>query len=84
LIVAELVKAQKLEAKPEQLRALVEDHAKSYENPQAMVEWYYQQPHMMQEAEAVVTEDNVVAWVLTQAKVEDVATPFDELMGSKQ
>jgi trigger factor len=84
LIVAELVKAQKLEAKPEQLRALVEDHAKSYENPQAMVEWYYQQPQMMQEAEAVVTEDNVVAWVLTQAKVEEAATPFDELMGSNK
>jgi trigger factor len=84
LIIAEAVKRNKLEAKPEQVRAFVEDQAKSYENPRAMVEWYYQRPQMLQEAEAVVTEDNAVQWVMGEAKVEDVTTPFDELMGSNK
>ena len=80
LIIAEVVKQNKLEAKPEQIRAVIQEHAKSYEQPDAMVDWYYQQPEMMQEVQAVVLEDNVVAWALSQVKTEDVATPFDEIM----
>ena len=82
LIISEVVKQNQLEAKPEQVRALVEEHSKSYEQPDAMVQWYYQQPEMMQEVQAVVLEDNVVTWALGQMKTEDVATPFDELMGN--
>ncbi len=82
LIISEAVKQNKLEAKPEQLRAIIEEHSKSYEQPDVMVQWYYQQPEMLQEVQAVVMEDNVVAWALSQAKTEDVATPFDELMGN--
>lgn len=43
LIISEAVKQNKLEAKPEQLRAIIEEHSKSYEQPEAMVQWYYQQ-----------------------------------------
>ena len=84
LIISEVVKQNKLEAKPEQVRALIQDHAKSYEQPDAMVDWYYQQPEMMQEVQAVVLEDNVVSWALNQMKSLDVATPFDELMGNSK
>jgi hypothetical protein len=31
--------------------------------------------------ESLVLEDNVVAWVLNHAKVEDKAVDFDEFMG---
>ena len=82
LIIGEVVKQNKLEAKPEQIRAVIQEHSKSYEQPDAMVDWYYQQPEMLQEVQAVVMEDNVVAWALSQAKTEDVATPFDEIMGN--
>ena len=82
LIIGEVVKQNKLEAKPEQIRAVIQEHSKSYEKPDAMVDWYYQQPEMLQEVQAVVMEDNVVAWALSQAKTEDVATPFDEIMGN--
>jgi trigger factor len=84
LIIAEVVKQNKLEAKPEQIRAVIQEHSKSYEQPDAMVDWYYQQPEMMQEVQAVVLEDNVVSWALSQAKTEDVTTPFDEIMGNSK
>ncbi len=82
LIIGEVVKQNKLDAKPEQIRAVIQEHSKSYEQPDAMVDWYYQQPEMLQEVQAVVMEDNVVAWALSQAKTEDVATPFEEIMGN--
>jgi trigger factor len=84
LILAELVKANQLQAKPEQVRALVEEQAQSYENPQEVIRWFYQQPERLQEYESMAMEDNVVQWALKTAKVEDKPIEFDELMGNKQ
>ncbi|TDI82553.1 MAG: trigger factor [Betaproteobacteria bacterium] len=81
LIMAELVKTYDLHAKPEQVRALVEDFAQSYENPGEMVKWHYSSKERLNEAESAVLEDNVVAWVLQKAKVVEKVVTFDELMG---
>jgi trigger factor len=84
LILAEVVKANQLQAKPEQVRAIVEEQAQSYENPQEVVRWYYQSPERLREIESMVLEDNVVEWALRTAQVEDQSIAFDELMGNKQ
>ncbi len=84
LILAEVVKTEKLQATPEQVRAMVEDTAASYEHPEEVIRWYYAQPQRLQEVEGVAIENNVVAWVLSKAKVTDKAAVFDELMGQKQ
>jgi trigger factor len=84
LVLAELVKAHQLQPKPEQVRAAVEEQAQSYEHPQEVVRWYYQQPERLREIESMALEDNVVEWALRTAKVEDKPIAFDELMGNKQ
>jgi len=84
LILAEVVKTEKLHATPEQVRAMVEENAQSYEHPEEVIRWYYAQPQRLQEVEGVAIENNVVAWVLGKAKVSDKAAVFDELMGQKQ
>jgi trigger factor len=81
LIVGELVKSHGLGAKPEQVRALVEEHAQSYEQPSEVVKWLYSEPQRLSEFEGLAVESNVVGWVLGRAKVEDKAISFDELMG---
>jgi trigger factor len=80
LILAEVIKQNGLQAKPEQVRAVIEEHAQSFEQPDQMVRWYYQQQERLAEVEAVVLEDNVVAWAMDKAKTEDVATSLQELM----
>jgi len=82
LVLAELVKAHQLQPKPEQVRAAVEEQAQSYEQPQEVVRWYYQQPERLREIESIALEDNVVEWALSKAKVEDKPIAFDELMGN--
>jgi trigger factor len=84
LILAEVVKSEKLQATPEKVRALVEENAASYEQPEEVIRWYYAQPQRLGEIEGVVIEGNVVDWVLGKAKVSDKAAVFDELMGQKQ
>lgn len=82
LIMAELVKSRELYSKPEQIRALVEEFAQSYEDPTEVIGWYYSQPQRLAQAEALVIEENVVEWVLKGAKTIDKAVSFDELMGN--
>jgi len=82
LILAELVKAQTLQAKPEQVRSTVDEFAETFEDPREVVRWYYSQPQRLADVEALVVENNVVDWVLAHAKVSDKAIAFDELMGN--
>lgn len=84
LLVADLVRRNDLRAKPEQVRAMIEEHAESYEQPEEMVRWLYSQPERLAEVEAVVMENNVVEWALGQMKVSETPTPFDELMGTRK
>jgi trigger factor len=81
LIVAELVKRFGLGAQPEQVRRLVEEHAESYEQPGEVVKWFYTQPERLAEFEGLAVEENVIDWVLKQARVADKPVAFDELMG---
>jgi trigger factor len=82
LVLAELVKAKDLHAKPEQVRAIVDDYSQTFEDPKEVVRWYYSQPQRLAEAKALAMENNVVEWMLANAKAVDKAVSFDELMGN--
>ena len=82
LVLADLVRREGIRAEPEQVRAMVEDYAQSYEQPQEVIQWYFQSPDRIREIESVVVENNVVEWMLSKAQVSDKPTPFDELMGN--
>jgi len=81
LVIAELARAENLQPKPAEVRALVEQEAQSYESPAEVVKWFYMQPQRLSEMEALALEGNVVKWVLAKAKVLDKPVAFDELMG---
>jgi trigger factor len=80
LVVAELVKANELHAKPEQIKAHIEELAASYEKPSDVIRWYQGDNRRMAEVEAIVIENNVTEFVLAKAQVENKTVGFDELM----
>jgi trigger factor len=80
LVVAELVRKNELQAKPEQLKAHIDELASSYEKPQEVVRWYLGDNRRMAEVESVVIENNVTDFVLSKAKVSEKEISFDELM----
>jgi trigger factor len=82
LILADVVKANELQAKPEQVKAQVEEFAQSYEDPQQVLKYYFSDRSRLAEVEALVLEENVVNYVLGKAKVTDKPVAFDELMGN--
>ena len=81
LILAELVKLHDLGAKPEQVKELVQEYSQSFEDPEEVVKWHYSDLSRLREAEAMVLEDNLVAWVMSSGKVSERAIDFNELMG---
>jgi len=83
LVVAELVRANNLQAKPEQIKAHVEELASSYEKPSEVQRWYYSDQQRLAEVEGIVIENNVTEFVLGQAKVSDKVISFDDLMAQQ-
>jgi trigger factor len=83
LVVAELVKANTLNATEAQIKAHIEELASSYERPDDVVRWYYSDNQRMSEVEAVVIETNVADFIMSKAKVTEKTISFDELMGQQ-
>jgi trigger factor len=83
LVLSEIVKANALQARPEQVKSVVEEAAQSYEHPEEVVRWYYAQAQRLAEIEGLVIEDNVVEWALSGARVSDKVIAFDELMSQR-
>ncbi len=80
LVVAELVRAQDLQARPEQIKAHIEELSASYEKPAEVMRWYYSDNNRLAEVEAIVIENNVTEFVLGKAQVSEKSVSFDELM----
>ena len=83
LVVAELVKANSLHAKSEQVSGHIEELAASYEKPMDVIRWYGSDKNRMAEVEAIVIENNVTNFVLSKAKVADKLISFDDLMAQQ-
>jgi trigger factor len=83
LVVAELVRNNKLQATEAQIKAHVEELAASYEKPADVMRWYFSDNNRMAEVEAVIIENNVTEFVLSKAKITEKAITFDELMGQQ-
>jgi trigger factor len=84
LLLSEVVKAEDLRAKPEQVRAVVEEQADSFEDPKQMVRWYYGEQSRLREVEGMVLEDNVVEWAAKQMEMTTVSRSFDDIMEIKR
>jgi trigger factor len=81
LIIGELVRKEKLDPTPAQVRGLVEESAQSYEQPEEVVKWHFQEQSRLADFEAQALEQNVINWVLQRARVSELQTTFAELTG---
>ena len=80
LILNEIVRENQLQARPEQIRALVEEAAQSFEQPDAVIRWHYEKPERLNEYEVRAVERNVIEWALGRARVQERPMPFSALM----
>jgi trigger factor len=84
LLMSEIIKQNELKADPAKVREMIEKVASGYEDPSAVLNWYYSDQKNLAEVESLSLEDNVVDWVLEHANVTDKACTFDEIMNKGQ
>ena len=83
LIVGEIITKNKLEKERAKVDAMLNSLAESYEDPQALIEYYRSDQQAMQTIEAAVMEEMIVEWVLDKAKVSEEQVKFTELMNTQ-
>ncbi|PID33895.1 MAG: trigger factor [Thiotrichales bacterium] len=83
LIVGELITKNKLEKDQSRVDDMLNSLAASYEDPQALIEYYRSDQKAMQTIEAAVMEEMIVDWVLDRAKVVDETIKFTDLMNTQ-
>lgn len=84
LLMGDIIQKQKLEADPARVRNLLEQMASTYDDPAAVIKWYYEDGERLNEIRTAVLEDQVVDWLMTQAKVTEQSSSFDDLMNPRQ
>ncbi|CEZ19724.1 Trigger factor [Candidatus Methylopumilus planktonicus] len=80
LVLAEIVVKNNLRASADQIKAMVNEFALNFDDTEEAVQWFYAEPSRLEEPTALATEVNVVEWFITQCKVQNKKTTFDELM----
>ncbi len=80
LIIAELVRSEKIKVDPHRLEETLRNLAEGYENPEQVIKYYQQNQDAMANIEALVLEDQVIDRILEKAKVKDETMSFDQVM----
>jgi len=83
LIMAEIVKKEELQADDASVKQKVDAIAEPYEKSEQVVQYYYGDKQRLAEIESLVVEEQVVNWILSQAKVSDKPMTFQEIMYPK-
>lgn len=86
LVIGEIVKVNDIKLDDSRVQAMLQELAASYQDPQALIQYYRSNPQQMDSLRAAVMEEQVVEWVREQAKINEEASSFEKIMtpASKQ
>ncbi len=84
LVISEIVKTNNIKVEKSRVRELIENIARSYEDPGQVVQWYYADQKRVADVEALALEDEVVNWLLQRAKITEKKFSFDDIMNKRQ
>ncbi len=80
LLIAEVIRTEKIELNQDLVDSAIEEMAVAYEQPGQVRDYYRQNQQARSGIESMVLEDQVVAHILDKANVTEQQTSFDELM----
>lgn len=81
LLLAEIARQHDISIDPARVQAKIEEVAETYDEPEQVIELYRSESRLMDQVENLVLEEQVVDWVLENAKVSNKTMSFNELMG---
>lgn len=84
VLVGQIIDKQKLEVDQERVTAFINDAAENYEDPAEVIDYYSNDKEQRASIEAVVLEDQVVDYILSQGKVSDKEVKYQDLLAAAQ
>ncbi|OPH34661.1 trigger factor [Moraxella lacunata] len=84
VLVGQIIDKQKLEVDQERVTAFIAEAAENYEDPDEVIEYYTNDKQERAGIEAVVLEDQVVEYILSQGKVTDKEVKYQDLLAAAQ
>ncbi|AJQ95851.1 trigger factor [Gynuella sunshinyii] len=78
LIMNEIIKKFEIRAESEAVRAYIEELASVYQDPQSVIDYYYNNKEQLSQVEAVVIEDAVIEKIVSEAKVTEVSVTYED------
>jgi trigger factor len=82
LLLGELARQNEIAIDGAKVREAIEEIAQTYEEPREVVQMYYSDQRMLQAVENSVLENQVVDWVVNNAKVTDKSMSFQEAINA--
>lgn len=80
LIVEKLIKKHDIKADADKVKALIEQRASAFDEPENIIKAFYANEQLLNEMEDMAVEEQVVEFLLQEAKVKDVTKKFSDIM----
>ena len=84
LLLGEIIEKNSITINEDKVRSTIEELSKSYESPEDVIAWYYADAKRLHDVQQMVLEDQVVDFLVEQAKVTDVTVNFSDVMDKQQ
>jgi len=84
LLLAEVIKANELDATDDEIRAKVAELAEQYQEPEQVVDYYMSNDQLKTQVKSAVLEEKAVSQLLEQANVKDVEMSYQEVLAAAQ
>jgi trigger factor len=82
LLMGELARQNNIRIDSGRVRQTIETIAQTYENPAEVVQLYYNNQQLLAQVENTAMEEQVVDWVMENAKVSNKEMKFQEVISS--
>jgi trigger factor len=80
LLMSTFIEQQAIKADDDKVKARIDELSSSYEKPEELVKWFYQDKNRLEEINAYVLEQQVIEKILSTAKVTEKVQTFEEVM----
>ncbi len=84
LLVADIIETNEIKLDASRVQSTIEELAQTYADPQSVIDHYQKDEEARSSLESLVLEDQVVDWLLAQAKLEDESSSFENFMNPSQ
>lgn len=82
LLLAEVVKANELDANDDEIKAKVEELAQQYQDPQQVIDYYLGNDQLKSQIKSALLEEKAVELLLAQANVKDVEMSYEQALAA--